>query len=73
MKKPNVKENPVTPATSLGLSIGIALIALTRIGEKVDQKLGTTYWVVVGLITGICYSAYQIWLIVRQENNNKRD
>ena len=60
-------------AYALGFSIPAAVAILTYLGSRLDQKLGGgIFWTSVGIFLGAFYCCYEIWKLIKQ-NNDKKD
>lgn len=68
----NNKDQPKNiPGISLGINIAVGMVFFTMTGSWIDRKLGDGhFWTLVGMFLGVFYSGYEIWKLIRQNNND---
>ena len=58
-------------ATTLGYTIMAAVFFFTFVGYKLDEKFKNEYhlWTLLGIFTGLAYSGYEVWKLVKNEQD----
>ena len=61
-------------AVTLGLSFGVGMAVFSFIGYTIDQKRGGTsiFFTVCGMVAGLGYGAYEVWMVIRMLNEQAR-
>jgi len=57
-------------AVMLGLNFGVGMAVFTFIGYFIDYKRGggSILFTVIGMVTGLGYGAYEVWIVIRMLN-----
>ena len=56
---------------TLGLNLAVGIVLFTFLGYALDQKLGSQFWVFIGIVLGLFYCGYEVWKLIKQTENQK--
>ena len=59
------------PAMTLGYTIMAAILFFSFVGYQIDVRFKTKYWTFVGVFAGFLYSGYEVWKLVKNENEKE--
>ncbi|MFA5060056.1 MAG: AtpZ/AtpI family protein [Candidatus Omnitrophota bacterium] len=57
---------------SIGLNVATGMFVFSYLGFLADKKWGGQAWTLVGILLGLVYSAYEIWKLIRQLNDQDK-
>jgi hypothetical protein len=57
---------------SVGLNLAVGFCAFIILGYFIDRKLGTNFWIFIGIFLGLFYCGYEFWKLIRQANNKNK-
>jgi len=52
----------------LGVNIAVGMFLFSYIGYWIDKRQNTQIWILMGILLGLCYGAYEIWKAIQQIN-----
>jgi F0F1-type ATP synthase assembly protein I len=62
-----------SPAVTLGYTIMASIFFFSFIGYQIDQRLKTQYWTLVGIFIGFIYSGYEVWKLIKREQEKEEE
>ena len=61
------ERNEMGRALMLGMNFAVGMAVFSFLGYFIDQKRGdgAIFFTVVGIVAGLAYGAYEVWIVIR--------
>ncbi len=68
------ERNEMGRALMLGMNFAVGMAVFSFLGYFIDQKRGdgAIFFTVVGIVAGLAYGAYEVWIVIRMLNAQVR-
>lgn len=68
------ERNEMGRALMLGLNFAVGMAVFAFLGYYIDQKRGdgAILFTVAGIVAGLAYGAYEVWIVIRMLNEQAR-
>ena len=68
------ERNELGRALMLGMNFAVGMAVFSFLGYYIDQKrgAGAILFTVCGILLGLCYGAYEVWIVIRMLNEQAR-
>lgn len=70
---PPAERSELGRAVMLGLNFGVGMALFSFVGYYIDQRRGGgLFFTVSGMVIGLLYGAYEVWIVIRLLNEQAR-
>ena len=71
---PRSERSDLGRAVTLGMSFAIGMAVFSFLGYYIDQKRGpgSMLFTIFGIILGLSYGAYEVWIVIRMLNEEAK-
>jgi len=68
------ERNELGRALMLGMNFAVGMAVFSFIGYYIDRKRGNDalFFTVCGIVLGLAYGAYEVWIVIRMLNEQVR-
>lgn len=68
------ERNELGRALMLGMNFAVGMAVFAFLGYYIDQKrgVGAMFFTVAGIVAGLAYGAYEVWIVIRMLNEQAR-
>ncbi len=68
------ERNEMGRALMLGMNFAVGMAVFSFLGYFIDQKRGdgAIFFTVAGIVAGLAYGAYEVWIVIRMLNEQAR-